>query len=1326
MLFSADRLNALRDCCKDDAAFTRLQHLLGLALEPEDGRSPCTSGEGTTAFASASPMHPSTASNGADHSELLRGIAEANAQLLMSDDYTQAIQQALATLGQRTGADRVYIFEVHPHPTTGEPAASQRFEWVGTGITPQLDNLALQNLTYINSGLERWHETLEAGRPFSAIVNTLPDDERALLVVQDIQSILIVPILIHGELWGVIGFDDCHRDRHWTTSETAALQMVAASLGGAIARQRAESALFESQSHLQKIAANIPGMIYQFLRRVDGTRQVLYASSGCREILGLEPEQLEGGSSLLWELCHPDDRPHFEQSVETSARTGQPWNWEGRIITPSGAVKWIQGFSRPEFQPNGDLLWDGVFVDITERKQIEEERRLSDARYKAMLDASPDLMFRISRDGHYLDCKGNNATGRIPPELIVGRSVHDLLPPAVAALCLETIAKTLATGELQTCEYQLTEAHETRAYEARLVVSGQDEVLWIVQDVTERKQSAAKLRASEERLQRFFEATFEAVIFHNFEHILDVNPAAEALLGYSTNELIGLSTLAIVADESLETVLHLWRSLPSPEQPYAYEAICKRKDGSQFIAAVSSKAIHYSGRMVRVASIRDITERKRSEAAIRQSEARNSALVNAIPDLMFRIHRDGTYLDCKSEDDNSTLVPAPNLLGKTVYDVLPPDLATQRMYYIHQALETGVMQRFEYQLRFANNTQATRLYQRFSPSNSPESGVEAVVRDYEARVVVSGDDEVVAIVRDITERKRSERALQLSEEKFAKTFQASPVPMTLSTVETGRIIEVNDSFLQTSGYQRDQVIGKQTNELNLWANAADRDRMVQTLQQEGRVRNIETLFRMKSGTIITTLFSAELVSIGDQPCILATVIDITERKQAEQKLWEATERDRLLGETALRVRQSLDLTQILQTTVDEVRQLLHADRVFIGQFTDRPTGGIAAESRDPRVPSVSDWEIDAAAYEEMKVVYAGGCLVVNDAQQSPLPPFAQASYRRYHTRASLGVPIILEGRLFGALVAHQCSGPRDWAALDIQLMERLATQVAIAIQQAQLYQQVRDLNEGLEQQVAERTAQLQQKMEELQELNQLKDEFLNAFSHDLRTPVMGISLVMNNLLNQGSETIPVSRSILERMVQSTGHQLNLINSFLQAYSSETRGVILNYELVQLGLLTQVIVEDIEPLVDKNQATLANFVPTDLPLVNADPVQLRRVFENLITNALNHNPPGVNITVNATVEADLIRMTLGDDGVGMAPEVSSRIFERYSRGSKRSRHSTGIGLGLYLCRQIITAHGGQIGVISAPGEGSTFWLTLPLAIAARPSLEALDEDANDDR
>ncbi|NJN59957.1 MAG: PAS domain S-box protein [Leptolyngbyaceae cyanobacterium SL_5_9] len=801
-----------------------------------------------------------------------------------------------------------------------------------------------------------------------------------------------------------------------------------------------------------------------------------------------------------------------------------------------------------------------------------------------MLDASPDLMFRLSRNGRYLDFKGNAASAHVPREAIVGHYLHDVITADVADMFWQEIQQTLASGELRTCEYSLPEATGLRDYEARIVVSGEDEVLTVVQDVTDRKRVERELRESEDRLQIFFNATFETVIIHDFGKIIDVNPAAEQLLGYSTAEMIGMPVMDLVAPSHREAVSRTWQSLTSPNQPYEYEAMGVRKDGTYFFAAVCAKAIHYKGRSVRVAGVRNITERKRTEAAIRQSEARNRALVNAIPDLMFRISRDGTYLDCKAERDGDVLLPPSQLIGKTVYEVLPPELAQQRMHYVEQALETGKIQLFEYQLRLTHN-RASRLYRQLT-SDQPTPSEASATRDYEARVVVSGEDEVLAIVRDITERKR-----------------------------------------------------------------------------------------------------------------------------VEHQLWASAERDRLLGEIALRIRQSLDLKAILSTAAVEVRYLLQADRVSISHYDENGVSVVVAESVAENVLPTLGSVMDRSIYDEVKAIFERDRIyIVNDTEQTESPPVLKEYYKHYQIKAGIAVPIMPDGQFFGSLVVNQCSSTREWQPFEADLIDRLATQVTIAIQQSQLYQQVQALNAGLEQQVEERTAQLQQKMQELQQLNQLKDEFLNAFSHDLRTPIMGVSLVLKNLLNQSGDIVPITRSIVTRMLQSSEHQLQLINSLLQAHMGETQGVVLHCELIQLGLLTQVILEELEPLVVKNQATLKNLVPPDLPLVTADPLQLRRVFENLITNALNHNPPGVDLTISARVEEEMIRFNFQDNGVGMSQEVSDRLFERYVRGPK-SRHSTGIGLGLYLCRQIITAHGGQIGVYSAPNVGSTFWLTLPLAISS---------------
>ncbi len=218
--------------------------------------------------------------------------------------------------------------------------------------------------------------------------------------------------------------------------------------------------------------------------------------------------------------------------------------------------------------------------------------------------------------------------------------------------------------------------------------------------------------------------------------------------------------------------------------------------------------------------------------------------------------------------------------------------------------------------------------------------------------------------------------------------------------------------------------------------------------------------------------------------------------------------------------------------------------------------------------------------------------------------------------------------------------------------------------------------------------------------------FFHAVSHDLRNPVLGTLMVLKNLLNAPHSLIPVPRSILERMVQSSDRQLNLINSLMEAHVNEVQGVVLQRQKVQLYSVVEAVLADLEPMLTENQATLTNLVSANVPSVNADPTQLWRVFSNLIVNAVKHNGTGLSITVNAIVEGEQIYCTVADNGVGMSQQQCDRLFDLYFRGTN-VRNSVSLGLGLYLCKQIITAHGGEIGVKSAPQAGATFWFTLPI-------------------
>ncbi|MGL5080520.1 MAG: hybrid sensor histidine kinase/response regulator [Microcoleaceae cyanobacterium] len=253
--------------------------------------------------------------------------------------------------------------------------------------------------------------------------------------------------------------------------------------------------------------------------------------------------------------------------------------------------------------------------------------------------------------------------------------------------------------------------------------------------------------------------------------------------------------------------------------------------------------------------------------------------------------------------------------------------------------------------------------------------------------------------------------------------------------------------------------------------------------------------------------------------------------------------------------------------------------------------------------------------------------------------------------------------------------------------------------------------------------QLQQEIQERCKVEAALRVCIHAISHDLRNPVTGMLMVLNTLLKKSSaegEQIPVRTPILERMAQSCDRQLNLIDSLVETSDSEIQGIPLKCEPLDLTQFTQHFLAEWEPMLEKSQVNVQNLIPAQLPLVNADFYQLWRVFDNLFSNAIKYNPPGITLTLSveettksqesAVQESEGVKpvlcYTIADNGVGIEPSELESLFDRYKRGDSVGKIQ-GLGLGLYLCRQIITAHGGEMGAIAQPHQGAAFWFKLPI-------------------
>jgi signal transduction histidine kinase len=279
--------------------------------------------------------------------------------------------------------------------------------------------------------------------------------------------------------------------------------------------------------------------------------------------------------------------------------------------------------------------------------------------------------------------------------------------------------------------------------------------------------------------------------------------------------------------------------------------------------------------------------------------------------------------------------------------------------------------------------------------------------------------------------------------------------------------------------------------------------------------------------------------------------------------------------------------------------------------------------------------------------------------------------------------------------------------VEAQLRLALAREQLVTTQQELLCQQITALNMSLETQVADRTAQLQARMTELKSFYEMRDMFIQAVSHDLQTSINGTLLILKNLQSglRGSLQGTADCDLLGRMVLHSERQLTLIQAFSADQLHQEQPLLLQCYPLQLAHLVQKVSQCLAPLLADSQVSLHNHVDDTLPFVIADADKIHMVLVHLLTNAVKHNSPGIQITLAARIEGDYLRCSVVDNGVGIEPDHRSGLFKLYIRSLQNSRR-TGIGLGLYLCRQIIQAHGGAIGMEPTPGNGATFWFTLP--------------------
>jgi signal transduction histidine kinase len=313
-------------------------------------------------------------------------------------------------------------------------------------------------------------------------------------------------------------------------------------------------------------------------------------------------------------------------------------------------------------------------------------------------------------------------------------------------------------------------------------------------------------------------------------------------------------------------------------------------------------------------------------------------------------------------------------------------------------------------------------------------------------------------------------------------------------------------------------------------------------------------------------------------------------------------------------------------------------------------------------------------------------------------------------KAALVIPLLVKQKLVGLFLLQAKKSGDMFTNEDIKLLETIAAQAAIAIENARLYEEMKDFSKTLQKEVARQTRELREANIRLQQLDKAKSEFISLASHQLRTPLSIIKGYISMILeNTWGSVIGKQREQLEKVYASNERLIKLVEDLLTVSRIESGRLEFSLQLIDLSSLTENVVNEFSQVAAKKGLYLKYIKPEKpLPRIKVDSLKIRQVIQNLIDNALHYTKKG-GATIRLKKEKDKIVFSIQDTGIGISPKEQMTLFEKFSRGKDVGRmHTEGTGLGLYLAAKLVEAHGGKIWVESeGKGKGSAFYFELPI-------------------
>ncbi|RMH76350.1 MAG: PAS domain S-box protein [Cyanobacteria bacterium J007] len=1061
--------------------------------------------------------------------------------------------------------------------------------------------------------------------------------------------------------------------------------------------KRAEAQLRASQCFVDRMTQALPNIVYIY--DLDARRNI-YSNHRILDVLGYTPEQIQaGGEQWIWDTVHPDDRPMLLDLHQRCLQLK-----DGEVLENKIRYKHANGqyrtlicrsvvFARDESGRPTQVL--GSAEDLTEQQSIATQLWESESRLQTIVNNTSDGIAIVDLRGKIRFI--NPAAARL-----FGRGLDKMVDlefgiPISEGVCEIGILRD--RGEV--CMTEMTVA--------RTEWSGESVSIVCLRDISERHRAETALRESEERFRQLAD-NLQSVFWlmsPNWDTLFYLSPAYEKIWGRS------LAALYERPERWVESVhpddLHLLSDLIA-EHWLGRSTICEyrivRPDGEiRWILARTVPIADERGEITQVAGIaEDITDRKQAE---RQ--------------LKYRLSLETVLADISRELATSEAVDFVDLFRR-LGEVMGADrVELQQQVHGGESLRVASWQ----------NSSSPQDDSALAESATPAVASEEVrdkllvpIRDRLGRMWgeigvyhrrnhwqawSEEDSQLLRVLGDTIytydARRQTQEQLRASEELYAGIFQHSAARIFLLKLsgEGHWVYEtVNEVDEKAIGSSVKALQGKRPRAVLPKDVAMILERNCRVCQERGTPTTYEETLTT-SGKL--QMWRTTLVPIRDRSGAIVQVqgssYDVTEEKQAIAEQLRQTRYYHLLSSLSLKIRQSLQIEEILAIAVRELQHTLHGDRVVFYRIEEDESASVLHEAIRPGWPAMlgnakltPQWISQYLRRASDRGIYA-----CSDIATAPLLPAHRNLLDRYRVRAYIVVPILLNPLpgseseisedsgpttyLWGLLCVHQCEQTREWTTFEIELLQQLGNQLSIALYQAQL----------LAHEIRQR--------QELTRSNSELEQFAYIASHDLQEPLRTIASFTQLLARRYHDRLDAkAERYINHIVDGSLRMQTLIEDLLQYSRVRTRAK--PFEEIETDKVLEIALANLQSAIESNEATIS---VSALPVVKGDRAQLVQLFQNLIGNAIKYrrqDPP--EIAIDAKREGDRYRFCIEDNGIGIDPKHRDRIFQIFQRLHTIQEYP-GTGIGLAVCQKIVQRHGGCIWVESELGRGSKFYFTL---------------------